>query len=77
MNFYTFTTTLAQETAAELQRRRHESFSVSSKNDNPKDIVTSLDVAMGEFITERIQAAFPEHSIHNEEATEIEGNNFL
>lgn len=76
MEILSFTTNLAEAAAQHLQERRQHSFSVSHKNDNPKDIVTSLDIELGEFITERIQSAFPSHGIHNEEAADIHGNEF-
>jgi myo-inositol-1(or 4)-monophosphatase len=76
MEFSSFIINLAKASAAELMERRQAAFTVSHKNDNPKDVVTSLDIEMGEFITERIRSAFPEHGIHNEEASDISGNEY-
>ena len=76
MDFYTFTLGLIRDAGTELQKRRSEAFTVDVKNNNPKDIVTSLDIAIGEFITSQIQAAFPDHAIHSEEADQITGNEY-
>lgn len=76
MNFYTFATQLAKEAGQELQRRRQTAFSIIHKDGNPKDIVTSLDIELGEYITQKIATAFPDHAIHNEEAQQIEGNEY-
>ncbi|MCD5382000.1 MAG: hypothetical protein LR017_01640 [Candidatus Pacebacteria bacterium] len=57
-----------------LQEKRKEAFSVSFKDDNPKDVVTSLDIEMNDFITAEIQKYYPEHTIYSEEASEVAGN---
>lgn len=73
---YDFTLDLIKVAGEQLESRKKEAFSVSSKNNDPKNIVTSLDVEMGKFITERILAEYPDHSIHNEEAKAIVGDNY-
>lgn len=77
MDFHTFCTTLVTQAGELLQQKKQERFSVTTKDGNPKDIVTSLDIEVGEFITSKIKAAYPEHGIHNEEADEIEGDEYL
>jgi myo-inositol-1(or 4)-monophosphatase len=76
MDFYSFTLDLITAAGTELQQQKQSAFAVTYKDNNPKDIVTSLDIALSEFITERIQTTFPDHSIHNEEAAEISGNEY-
>lgn len=76
MDTYTFTINLAKEAGKLLREKKQQSFSIGFKHDNPRDIVTALDVEIGEFITKEIKSAFPEHSIHNEEAEDISGNEY-
>jgi len=76
MNFYTFIIDLTKEAGKELMEKKDQHFSVGHKDGNIKDIVTSLDVELGQFITTRIQSAFPDHAIHNEEAADITGNQY-
>lgn len=76
MNTYYFTLDLIQEAGRLLEVKKQQNFCVSCKNGNPKDILTSLDVELGEFITNKILAQYPDHSIHNEEAVEIAGNGY-
>lgn len=44
------------------------SFETKSKNNDLKDVVTSADVEISEFITSRIQKSFPSEIIYSEEA---------
>lgn len=53
-----------------LLRLRSEAFETSTKNGDPRDIVTSVDVAVNEYITHKIQEQYPDHAIHSEEAAE-------
>lgn len=76
MDFYTFTTQLIAEAGEFLLIKRNEVFSVGFKNENRKDTVTSVDIEMGEFITSRIRAMYPEHAIYSEEAKDISGNQY-
>jgi myo-inositol-1(or 4)-monophosphatase len=76
MQMYNFTLDLVQLAAHRLVEKKQHAFSVDCKNENPRDIVTSLDVDINTFITEHIQAAYPEHSIYSEEAVKIAGNGY-
>ena len=76
MNLYDFTLDLIKAAGQQLEARKKETFSVSSKNDDPKNIVTSLDIEIGQYITDRILAEYPDHSVYSEEANDIVGNNY-
>jgi len=76
MDTYDFALDLIRQAGQLLEVKKKDKFSVMSKHDNPKDIVTSLDIELGEFITGKILAAYPEHSIYNEEAKTIVGSDF-
>jgi myo-inositol-1(or 4)-monophosphatase len=76
MEQYDFAITVAKEAGALLLEKK-QSFSVSVKHDNQRDVVTSLDIEIGQFITSRIRKAYPAHGICNEEAEAIEGNEYL
>lgn len=76
MEHYDFAITIAREAGALLLEKKHH-FSVSTKHDNNRDVVTSLDLEIGQFITGRISDAYPAHGIWNEEAEIIGGNEYL
>lgn len=54
-------------------RLREEEFETLAKGGNPRDVVTSVDVAVNEFIIKEIKKAFPEDAIYSEES----GGNML
>lgn len=67
MNTHDFIIKALEEAGELLMRLRDESFETMIKNDNPRDIVTSVDLRVNELLTTRIKEAFPEHGIHSEE----------
>ena len=77
MKFYDFAIELAVAAGALLLDKKQQAFSVGSKHGNPRDIVTSLDIEIGNFLTEQIVAEYPEHGIYNEEADTVDGNEYL
>lgn len=68
MDPYTFTLETLKEAGALLMTLRAEKFETLTKDDNPRDIVTSVDFAVNDFIISRIHEAFPGHAIHSEES---------
>lgn len=48
-------------------QKRDEALEVSFKGGNPRDVVTSVDLAVNDFIVEEIKKAFPEHGVYSEE----------
>lgn len=56
-----------------LLKTRAEKFTVSSKNGDTRDLVTSVDLVINEFITNAIQSNFPGEAIHSEETANTIG----
>jgi myo-inositol-1(or 4)-monophosphatase len=50
-----------------VMRLREETFEKSIKENDPRNIVTSVDIAVSEFLTEEIKKAFPGQAIYSEE----------
>ena len=63
-----------KEAGALLITLRDDSFETMIKDDNPRNIVTSVDLAVNDFITKEIKAAFPDHGIHSEESDTSESS---
>ena len=76
MDTYNFTVHLIKAAGRLLEEKKKETFAVSFKGGNPKDIVTSLDLEINDFITSHINEAYPEHSIYSEEAAVVAGNGY-
>ena len=55
-----------------LLRLREEKFEVSIKDANSRDIVTSVDKAVSEFLVSEIKKAFPTDGIYSEEGGGVE-----
>lgn len=51
-----------------LLKTRDEKFTVASKNGDSRDLVTSVDIVVDEFIKKAIGTAFPGESIYSEES---------
>jgi len=54
-----------------LMQLRDKKFETLTKGGDPRDIVTSVDFAVNDFITGKIHEAFPEDSIYSEESTGV------
>ena len=76
MDYYDFCIQTIRQAAERLITAQRESFSVEHKHHNPKDIVTSLDRELGEWINAEILGQYPEHTIWNEETAEVAGNQY-
>ncbi len=51
-------------------RLRKEHFETLSKGDNPRDIVTSVDLVVNDFLVEKIRSVFPDDKIYSEEGAD-------
>lgn len=71
MDPYPFILDSLKEAGTILLKERESRFAVFHKGGDPKDIVTSVDHAINEYLTERIKESFPEDSIHSEETLEV------
>lgn len=67
-NRYNFVLALIQEAGQKVLESRDKHIDVSSKGGDERDLVTNVDREVGEFITERIKAAYPDEAVRSEEA---------
>lgn len=76
MNYYDFIVVSVREAGDLLMRLREEKFDTLEKAGNPRDIVTSVDFAVNEFLIGKIREMFPGDAIYSEEEGGIaEGGN--
>ena len=68
-NRYDFVVDLAREAGEKVLKAREKHIEISTKNNDPKDIVTNVDVEISEFISGKIRESFPNEAIYSEEAT--------
>jgi myo-inositol-1(or 4)-monophosphatase len=67
MEPYEFLLVTIKEAGKLLLEKRDEGFETMSKGGNPRDIVTSVDVAVNDFIIAKIREKYPAHDIYSEE----------
>lgn len=67
MNQYDFIVKTVREAGELLMRLRDEKFETLEKGGDPRDIVTSVDFAVNDFIIGKIREAFPGDAIYSEE----------
>lgn len=72
MDPYDFAIQTANAAGELLLRARDEGFEVATKGGNARDIVTSVDRAVNEFIISAIKKEFPLHRIYSEEGEGVE-----
>jgi myo-inositol-1(or 4)-monophosphatase len=70
MHFYDFSIDVAQKAGQLLLEYREQGFETATKGGNVRDVVTSADKYVNEFLVQKIRAAFPEHRIYSEEGAE-------
>ena len=67
MEPYDFIERTVREAGAVLKNARDEGFKTTAKGGDPRDVVTSVDLAVNGFIVGKIKEAYPEDSIYSEE----------
>jgi myo-inositol-1(or 4)-monophosphatase len=72
MTPYDFVLETVKKAGVLLLEEQKKGFTVATKGSNPRDIVTSIDVAVNTFIVEEIKKNFPDHSIYSEEGGGVE-----
>ncbi len=72
MGHYDFIIKTVREAGELLMRLREEKFETLEKSGDPRDIVTSVDLAVNDFIIGKIRDSFPEDAIYSEEGGGIE-----
>ena len=68
MTHYDFIVEQVRMAGKLLMRLREEKFETLEKGDDPRDVVTSVDFAVNDFLTNKIREAFPEDAIYSEES---------
>ncbi|MFH1178306.1 MAG: inositol monophosphatase [bacterium] len=69
MNQYNFIVEQVRAAGDLLMRLREGKFDTLEKGGDPRDIVTSVDIAVNDFLTNKIREAFPEDTIYSEEVS--------
>lgn len=64
---YDFVLATVREAGGLLLKLRDEGFTATHKGENSRNIVTSVDIAVNEFIIGKIRATFPDDAIYSEE----------
>lgn len=67
MEPYDFVVKLVREAGEILLSQSKEAFEVTMKNNDPKDIVTAVDIAVNDFLVNALKKEFPTHGIYSEE----------
>ena len=62
-----FTVDTVVAAGALVLRLREEKFETTQKGGDPKDLVTSIDFEVNDFITQKLKETFPEDAIYSEE----------
>lgn len=75
MNQYDFVVENVRAAGELLMRLREEKFETLEKGGDPRNIVTSVDFAVNDFIIKKIQETFPDDAIYSEEGETKTGKN--
>lgn len=78
MKPYDFVVALVKDAGELLLKQSKEAFVVTMKNNDPKDIVTAVDVAVNDFLVSALKKEFPAYGIYSEEGSgETEEGEYL
>lgn len=75
MEPYNFLLQTIHEAGKLLLQKRDAGFETISKGGNHRDVVTSVDTAVNEFIISEIRNKYPDHAIYSEEGGGTENKN--
>lgn len=75
MEPYEFLIKTIKEAGKLLLQKRDVGFETMSKGGDPRDVVTSVDTAVNEFIISKIRNEYPDHDIYSEEGGGSESKN--
>ena len=67
MSHYDFIVANVRAAGELLMRLREEKFETLEKGGDPRDVITSVDFAVNDFLTSKIRETFPEDIIYSEE----------
>lgn len=78
MEPYEFVTGLVRDAGEFLLKQSRSAFEVTMKNNNPRDIVTAVDIAVNDFLISALKKEFPTYGIYSEESTnEMKGEDYV
>lgn len=69
MEPYDFVITLVKDAGELLLKQSKEAFQVMIKNNDAKDIVTAVDIAVNNFLVDALKKEFPAYGIYSEEGS--------
>lgn len=69
MDTYNFVINLVKDAGEILLKQSKESFEVTMKNNDPRDIVTAVDIAVNDFLVSALKKEFPTYGIYSEEGS--------
>jgi myo-inositol-1(or 4)-monophosphatase len=72
MGHYDFILKNVREAGELLMKLREEKFETLEKGGDPRDVVTSVDFAVNDFIIGKIREAYPDDAIYSEEGNGVE-----
>lgn len=67
MNTYDFVIALVKDAGEILLRESKKAFAVTTKNNDPKDIVTTVDILVNDFLISALKKEYPSYGIYSEE----------
>ncbi len=76
-NYYEFTVSLVHKAGVRLKAARTKMFEVSHKGSDERDLVTSVDLEINDFLIAEIKRAYPEHRISSEEGGDVVGQDVI
>ncbi|MBX4189047.1 inositol monophosphatase [Candidatus Parcubacteria bacterium] len=71
-NRYEFILGLVKEAGWKLKEYTGQKVETDTKNNNPLDLVTKVDVEISEFLTSRVREGFPGEVVYSEEAADVD-----
>lgn len=78
MELYDFVIALVKDAGEILLRQSKEEFVVTMKNNDPRDIVTAVDITVNDFLVNTLKKEFPLYDIYSEEGSnEIEAGEYM
>lgn len=72
MSAYDFIVATVREAGEVLKKARDKGFQTSAKGGDPRDIITSVDLAVNEHIIKKIKETYPQDVLYSEEGGGVE-----
>ena len=69
---YKFVVNLTKEAGEKILESKDRHMDVSIKHNDPRDILTNVDIEISDFISQKIKETFPGENIYSEENTNVD-----